>query len=324
MVFKKMLGAFGVGGPTVDTVLTDPNTHPGGTLAGQVNLTGGNHDVDIQHVTLGLVTYMEVEGGDGDHGARAEFHRLTVTGPMRLAQGRHTTVPFTLAMPWEAPITAVYGQPLHGMTMGARTEVAVARAVDKGDLDPVVVHPLPVQQRILDAFAQLGFRFKNADLEYGQIAGVHQTLPFYQEIEYFAATQYGPALNEVELTFVTNPHTVDIVLEFDKRGGMFDGGHDTYGRHTVAHTDADTIDWTQQVDAWIRQAVERRQHLPGQGAPGHGYRHHGHYATHGHDSHHGHGSGVGGVLLGAAGGLAAGYAASEVVDEVFDDEDSED
>ncbi|GAB1692831.1 hypothetical protein [Krasilnikovia sp. M28-CT-15] len=57
---------------------------------------------------------------------------------------------------------------------------------------------------------------------------------------------------------------------------------------------------------------------PGQPAPGHGYLHHGHYATHGQVAHHGHGSGMGGVLLGAAGGLAAGYVASEAIDEVFD------
>jgi hypothetical protein len=85
-----------------------------------------------------------------------------------------------------------------------------------------------VQPRILDAFAQLGFVFKGADLEYGQIAGAAQTLPFFQEIEYFPAPQYAHDVNEV-------------VLEFDKRGGVFSGGHDSYGRYTVRHTDADTV-----------------------------------------------------------------------------------
>ena len=156
-------------------------------LTGHVNLVGGSHDVDIEHITLSLVTRVEVESGDGEHAATGEFHRVTVSGPLRLAEGQQLSLPFQIVMPWETPITTVYGQVLHGMTMGVRTEVSIAKAVDKGDLDPVYVHPLPVQQRILDAFAQLGFRFKNADLEYGQIAGVHQTLPFYQEIEYFPA-----------------------------------------------------------------------------------------------------------------------------------------
>ncbi|HWS35786.1 MAG TPA: sporulation protein, partial [Actinoplanes sp.] len=30
VVFKRMLGALGVGGPSVDTVLSEPNTQPGG------------------------------------------------------------------------------------------------------------------------------------------------------------------------------------------------------------------------------------------------------------------------------------------------------
>jgi sporulation-control protein len=342
VVFKKMLGALGMGGLKVDTVLSTPGAHPGAALTGQVNLVGGSADADIEHITLGLVTRMEVETGHGDHAATGEFHRLTVSGPLRLAAGQHLSLPFQLVLPWETPITAVYGQPLRGMVMGVRTEVSIARAIDKGDLDPVQIHPLPVQQRILDAFTQLGFVFKSADLEYGQIAGVHQTLPFYQEIEYFPAQQYAGSLNEVELTFVTNPHTVDVILEFDKRGGMFSAGHDSYGRYSVSHADADTTDWTQVVDGWVRQALEHRQAMPGFAAPGgygqpgyghpgygqsHGHAgHHGHYRGHGHGHGHGghgggHGSDMGGVLMGVAGGMAAGYVAGEVMDEMFEDED---
>jgi len=305
--FKKMLGAFGVGGPSVDTVLTDPNTRPGAPLTGHVNLTGGKHDVEIEHITLALVTRVEVEGGGGEYGATGEFFRATVSGPMRLAEGQQVSLPFQFVMPWETPITSVYGQHLRGMTMGVRTEVAIAKAIDKGDLDPVAVHPLPIQERILEAFGRLGFQFKHADLEYGQIMGVHQTLPFYQEIEYYPPAQYAHGINEVELTFVTNPHTVEVVLEFDKRGGMFSGGHDSYGRYTVPHADADTTDWAQVVDGWVRQALSHYQSMPGFGG-GHGY---------GHGRGH-HGPGMGGMVAGVAGGMAAGYLAGEAIDETFD------
>jgi sporulation-control protein len=307
--FKKMLGAFGVGGPSVDTVLADPNGRPGAPLAGQVNLVGGNHDVDIEHITLSLVTRVEVESSQGEFGATGEFHRVTVSGPLRLAEKQQLSLPFELVLPWETPITAVYGQHLRGMTMGVRTEVAIARAIDKGDLDPIAVHPLPIQERILEAFARLGFQFKNADLEYGQIVGVHQTLPFYQEIEYFPPARYG-GINEVELTFVTNPQTVDIILEFDKRGGMFTGGHDSYGRYTVPHADADITDWAQVVDGWVSQAASHRQTMFA--AP----------SYHGH-SRHRHGHGRGGMVAGVAGGMAAGYLAGEAMEEIFEDEGGE-
>ncbi|MEE3920269.1 sporulation protein [Micromonospora sp. BRA006-A] len=51
MVFKKMLSAFGVGGPSVDTVLTNPNTRPGLTLDGHVNLVGGDSPARIEQTT---------------------------------------------------------------------------------------------------------------------------------------------------------------------------------------------------------------------------------------------------------------------------------
>jgi sporulation-control protein len=303
-----------VGGPSVDTVLADPNGRPGGTLTGHVNLVGGGHDVEIEHITLGLITRVEVEGGQGEYGATGEFHRVEVSGPMRLAEKQELSLPFEIVLPWETPITALHGQHLRGMVMGVRTEVAIARAVDKGDLDPFAVHPLPIQERILEAFARLGFQFKNADLEYGRIAGVQQTLPFYQEIEYYPPGQYAHGINEVELTFVTNPRTVEVVLEFDKRGGMFTGGRDAYGRYTVPHADADTADWAQVVDGWVREAVSQRQSYS---APAFGGGHGGH----GHGGRgHGHGPGMGGMVAGVAGGMAAGYLAGEAMEEVFEDD----
>ncbi|QOC91516.1 sporulation protein [Micromonospora craniellae] len=266
MVFKKMLGAFGIGAPSVDTVLSDPGTRPGSVLTGQVNLTGGSQDVDIDHVVLGLVTRVEVDGADGDHDATVEFHRVTIAGGLRLAEGQRLALPFQIPVPLQTPVTDFYGQRLPGMTMGLRTEVAIRGAVDKGDLDPVFVHPLPVQERILEAFGRLGFQFKGADLEHGQIAGAHQTLPFYQEIEYFAAPQYAHEVNEVELTFLADEQGVDIVLEFDRRGGLFTGGHDSYGRYRVAHADADQRDWAAEVDGWFRQALDQYRTLhPGAG-----------------------------------------------------------
>ncbi|BCY07514.1 sporulation protein [Actinoplanes sp. L3-i22] len=345
MVFKKLLGAMGVGGPSVDTVLANPSTYPGAPLTGQVNVTGGTQQADIEHITLALVTRMEVEGGGGDYQATGDFYRLTVAGPTRLFPGQQLAIPFRIEMPWETPITTAYGQPLRGMVMGVRTEVSIARALDKGDLDPVYVHPLPIQQKILDAFGQLGFRFKSADIEVGQIYGVHQTLPFYQEIEYWPAPQYAHSINELELTFVTSPHSVEVVLEFDKRGGLFHSGQDTYGRYSVSHHDADTTDWRSVVDGWVRQAVDHRKSRPshggghgaygapgyppppppgyGHGAPAYGHGGHGGhgggYGHHGHYRQGGHGSGMGGAILGAVGGLAAGYVIGEAVEEVFED-----
>ncbi|MFC7545896.1 sporulation protein [Plantactinospora sp. GCM10030261] len=315
MVFKKMLSAFGVGGPSVDTVLDNPNTRPGLALTGQVRIKGGSQSVDLDGVTLSLVTRVEVEGHDTEYDAMVEFHRLPVAGRMQLAAEQDLAIPFQFPVPWETPITDVYGQRLRGMTMGLRTELAVARAVDKGDLDHVAVHPLPIHERILEAFSRLGFQFKNADLERGRIANVRQTLPFYQEIEFFAAPQYAHSMREVELTFVTNESGVDIVLEADKRGGFLRPGHDSYGRYSVPHADTDRVDWTQQLDGWLNQLASSRG--------GHGFGGHPGYppAQHGYGHGHGRGGGMGamgGMVAGGLLGVAGGMVAGEMIEDAFD------
>jgi sporulation-control protein len=307
MVFKKMLSAFGVGGPSVDTVLTNPNTRPGLTLEGQVNLIGGDAPANVEQVVVSLVTRVEIEGGDTEYAGIMEFHRLPVSGAFQLAPKQQLSLPFQLPVPWETPITDVYGQRLRGMTMGLRTELAIARAVDKGDLDQVGVHPLPVHERILEAFQRLGFRFKHADLERGHIRGTQQTLPFYQEIEFFASPQYAGTINEVELTFVTSPHGVEVILECDKRGGFLTAGHDAFGHFRVAHTDADRTDWAQVVDGWLRETTSRYGSLRAQGLGGHRRGH-----------------GMGGVAAGAALGLAGGMIAGEMVEDAFEGDFGED
>jgi len=258
VVFKKMLAALGVGGPSVETVLTNPNTRPGGYLEGQIHIMGGDHAVDIEYVALGLVTRVEVESGDSEYDTTVEFHRQRATGSFQLPPGARHSVPFRFDVPFETPVTEVYGQHLHGMTMGLRTELEVARAVDKGDLDAVAVHPLPAQERILDGLVRLGFRFTRADLERGHVHGVHQTLPFYQEIEFYPPPQYVRAINQLELTFIATPQQLQVVLEIDKRGGVFTEGRDAFGRFTVDYASAEQTDWAGQLDGWLRQSCQRR------------------------------------------------------------------
>ncbi|SDN28936.1 sporulation protein [Allokutzneria albata] len=309
MVFKKLLGALGIGGPSVDTVLFDPNTRPGGVLSGEVRIQGGDHDVNIEFVALGLVTRVEAEHGDHERSVNAEFHRIGVEGAFRLAAKESRNIPFQFPVPWETPVTDVYGQRLPGMTIGLRTELAVAGAVDKGDLDPVFVHPLPAQERVLDAFGQLGFRFRSADVEQGHIAGLHQQLPFFQEIEFLPPHQFAGRINEVELTFVADPHGMAVVLEADKRGGFFSSGHDAFGRFQLSHEDSMSADWAGMIDNWLHEVSSRRQ------------SHHGHHGGH-HGYHGGHhdggGMGVGGIVAAGAAGVVGGMVLGEVFDEVGD------
>lgn len=258
MVFKRMLEALGVGGPAVETVLASPHCRPGGYLEGQVQVVGGEHGVDVAYLAIGLITRVEVDSGDGEYNANQEFQRERLTGSFRLDPGARHEIAFRFDVPWETPITEVYGQHLHGMTMGLATELEVARAVDKTDLDAVAVHPLPAQEYILDALLRLGFRFSRADVERGRVHGVHQSLPFYQEIEFYPPPRYAGGIGQLELTFLPTPQALHVVLEIDKRGGAFTEGHDAFGRFDVDYRTAEQQDWTAQLDAWLQQSARSR------------------------------------------------------------------
>ncbi|MFC6880461.1 MULTISPECIES: sporulation protein [Actinomadura] len=258
MVFKKLKQAMGVGGPSIETVLNDPNTTPGGVVTGEITIIGGKFDSDIKAVNLALRTRVEVESGDNEYSSNLEYAKLPVAGAFDLDEGARHSVGFQFQVPWEAPLTHFYGQPLHGTTVGLATELEVAGAVDPGDLDPIAVHPLPAQERILSAFANLGFRFRNADCEKGRIWGVHQELPFYQEIEFQPPPQYARGITQLEVTFVSYAQSMEVVLELDKRGGVFTEGHDAFSRFTVDYATAGHTDWERQLDGFLQDAGRRR------------------------------------------------------------------
>jgi sporulation-control protein len=310
-MFKRLLSAFGVGGPSVDTVLDSPHATPGEVITGQVRIQGGSSDVEIGQVVLSLVTRVEVEHGDRESSPTAEFHRVVVAQGVRIAAGQPLAVPFSLSIPWETPITAVGSTHLHGMTVGVRTELVIAGAPDKGDLDPISVHPLPSQDRVLDAFGELGFQFRKADVEAGHLHGVPQELGFYQEIEFFPPAQFGGAVNQVELTFVANPHELYVVLEADKRGGMFSSGSDAFGHFALSHQEAQGADWTAIVSQWLSEVASR--------SGGHGG--YGHYEEHGGRRGPGMGAMVGGVAAGVVGGLVLGEVFEEVGESFGDFEE---
>jgi sporulation-control protein len=318
VVFKRMLGAFGVGAPSVDTVLTTPRIQPGGTLSGEVRLAGGDFDAEIEHITLGLVARVEIEHGDGEGAGLGEFSRTRVSGPFTLRQGEDRVIGFQFPVPWETPISEIGGHHLTGMQLGVRTELAIAKAVDKGDLDMISVEPLPSQLRILQAFLQLGFTFKSADLEAGHLYGVHQELPFYQEIEFYPPAQHHGVIGEVELTFVATPHGLEVILEADKRAGRYSG--DAIGRFTISHDDAARTDWPSELDRWLSGLAQYgAQH----GAQyGHAEHHDGYGHGEHHEQHHG-GPGWGAVAAAGAVGVVGGLVAGEVIEEIFEEDEEE-
>ncbi|MBX7470070.1 sporulation protein [Streptomyces sp. MAG02] len=257
MGFKRLLASLGAGGASVETELTETNVVPGGVVQGEVRIQGGSVDQQVEGLSVGLQARVEVEGGEHEHKQDIEFTKLRLGGAFEVKAGAVHVVPFGLEIPWETPVTTIDGQQLRGMHIGVTTELEIARAVDSGDLDRIQVHPLPAQQAILDAFVRLGFRFKSADMEKGHIRGTRQRLPFYQEIEFYPPSQYR-GLNQVELSFVADDREMDVVLEMDKKPGLFSEGSDSYRSFRVGLNDFHGTDWSGYVNEWLAEVGGRR------------------------------------------------------------------
>ena len=304
-MFTRMLSRFGIGGPSVDTVLDSPHVVPGQPVTGQVHIQGGNADAGIGQVVLTLVA-----SADHGYGGDTEFFRLVVQQGLRVPAGQLVSIPFRLPLPWETPITEVDGAVLPGMRVGVRTDLLVEGAPDQGDLDPLLVSPLPSQNKVLDAFGVLGFTFRSAGIVTGHLPGVSGELGFHQELEFFPPAQYAGYMSQVTLAFVANPDELHVVLDADKRG-------DTPGHLLLAHEEAQNIDWATPVGGWLAQAAERSAANPAFGRqPGYG-------GQQGYDDHQGQrrGPGMGGMLAAGAAGLAGGMVLGGVADEFFGDDE---
>ena len=205
---------------------------------------------------VSLEATVEVESGDAEWREDVTFGTAPIAGATRLEPGQRQSVPFRLAVPWQSPITAIDGWHLRGMRVGVQTRVDIAGAVDPGDLDAVTVTPLPVQRAVLDALVGLGYRFLGADVEKGRVPG--SELPFHQEVEFAPPPGLRGRVTELEVTFLADPQGVDVVLEADRRGGLFTEGRDAVGRLRLAHGDTDVRRLAPALDEAVRQLGARR------------------------------------------------------------------
>jgi sporulation-control protein len=256
MALRGMMARLGVGGASVDTVLDSPVTTPGGTVTGQVRLTGGKVEQEVREVRLSLEARVEVESGDSEWREDVRFGTQPLAAGFVLAPGERRDLPFSFSVPWQCPVTRIGTWELRGMKVGVHTKVDIAGAVDPGDLDPVSVAPLPVQQAVLDALGGLGFRFRSADVEKGRLAG--SELPSYQEVELAPPASLARGMNELEVTFLAGPQGVEVVLEADRRGGLLTEGRDVGARLRLSHADTDPARLAGLLDGEVRRLGQRR------------------------------------------------------------------
>ncbi len=65
----------------------------------------------------------------------------------------------------------------------------------------------------------------------------------------------------MELTFVADDREMDVVLEMDKKPGLFSEGSDSYRAFKVGLHDYQQTDWAAYLNQWLAQVGGQRNWL---------------------------------------------------------------
>ncbi|HEY1014488.1 MAG TPA: sporulation protein [Herpetosiphonaceae bacterium] len=213
-MFKKMLASFGVGSASVETQLAASTAMPGTAIQGTVFLRGGDVEQQIDSLDIVLNTTYVRESDDSHWTETCSLIRQPITSRFDLQPKAQHTIPFSLPIPWETPLTIGH------QAVTVYTDLNIAGGIDSTDSDYLQITPLPIVQRTLDAVATLGFRPYKTECKYHPRG---HRYPFVQEFELRPAGHLAWRIEEIELVFSPGPHELEILLEVDRRGRGFGG-----------------------------------------------------------------------------------------------------
>ncbi|MFB9661021.1 sporulation protein [Glycomyces mayteni] len=241
MVFSKLKQILG-SGIEVDTLLHEKHVVPGGTLKGEVRISGAEVDAAVESVEIEFTALVEDDSKGEDATAVHDYFKAEVSGKFDLAKGTAHPIPFEVQVPWETPFNNVDVRPLvGGMKLGVSTHLALDQALDKGDLDWLTVEALPVHKAVWEALESLGFAFQETDLELGTIQGA--TVPFYQEVEFWATEgEFHERIRELEVVFVVGEASTDVVFAADNSAELLAPDLNSTIRFSVPTDSADVVE----------------------------------------------------------------------------------
>nr|BFE68678.1 hypothetical protein GCM10020092_019790 [Actinoplanes digitatis] len=224
-----------------------------------MHVIGGDHSVDIEYVALGLMTRVEVESGDSEYNTDQEFHRQRLTGSFKLDAGARHDVPFRFDVPWETPhhrgVRAAPARHDDGPAYRARGGPGGRQErPGRGGRSPAARHRSG-SWTLSCAWAS----GSAAPMWSGAgCTACSRRCRSTRRSSSIRSAQYASGINQLEVTFIPTPHNLQVVLEIDKRGGLFTEGHDAFGRFDVDYHTVDQTDWTAQLNGWLQQSAQRR------------------------------------------------------------------
>lgn len=208
-MFKQTLAALGIGGATIDAILESPSAEPGGMLQGRLLIQGGSVPQEVRSIELSVETEYIQE--HDNHTSRHSYvlGRYRLPQALRTQPGAKQEVPFSIQVPWGAPIT------VGGQQSWLKSQLDVEAAIDPKDHDEILVRPTPLQARLLQAMEKLGFSIYRAYCEKSRLG---RGVPFVQEVEMKPRSgAFRGRLDEVDVVMWPSSGNLEVLLEVDRR-----------------------------------------------------------------------------------------------------------
>ncbi len=211
-MFRKLLSSIGVGGATVDTRLNAESLVPGELVSGEIRIVGGDDTQEFNRIYLSVTTSYKHEDSTYEH-ALAQYD--VVRKPFTVGSKENRSIPFSFTLPYATPLS------LGRARVYLRTGLDVSGALDPSDTDEIRVVPHPLQQAVLDAAANLGFRLYQVENEYNPRKG--DPHPFVQQLEFRPQGRYARRVEELELVFKLGEDVLYVMVELDRRASSLGG-----------------------------------------------------------------------------------------------------
>ncbi|KAA0942086.1 sporulation protein [Sporosarcina sp. ANT_H38] len=216
--FNKVLGSFGIGGAKVDTKLERSEYTAGENMNGQVEVYGGKVDQQVDSIYLTVYTTYIRESDDKKYTDVASLIRHKINEPFTIGAGETKSIPFSMVLPVETPIT--FGN----TRVWVGTGLDIKNAVDAEDKDYIDVRPTKIAARILGEMEQLGFKLRKAECEQAS-RKMRSRHPFVQEFEFIPTSGvFRGRLDELDVVFLSqSEQSADLLLEVDRKARGFGG-----------------------------------------------------------------------------------------------------
>lgn len=213
-MLKKWLASAGIGNAKVDTLLDNDRLVPGEEVSGKIIIEGGNAEQQVDQINLFLMTEAAREIDDKKVYEKLKLETFTVGSSFTIGEGEKKELDFRFNLPVHTPPTV-------GRTnVWIQTGMDVPNAIDPKDRDFIQVEPHRNMGIILEALTnELGFRLKNAEMEYSR------RYRYVQEFEFLPGNEFRRDLDELEVMFFMKENLVELVIQVDRRakglGGLF-------------------------------------------------------------------------------------------------------